>query len=500
MRILVDINIIIGLEDSKVVEKDLSDFFRYATSNQCGIYYHPDYRENITGDGDIEQRNINQSKIRKYEALPNPAELTGEFNEQVGKNNEGDELENKQLFQLYSGYVELFVTENERILTKARIAECRDKVLSTAEALNVLREKFEYTVPMHPVLNDCKVRTIEDRIAEPFFDSLRADYPKFNEWFDRCVKQNRDCYYLTVEGKLSALLIYNIETVEQHQLPGEFEKAVKMCTFKTDENVFGLKMGELFLNKMFQFCVEQNINYLYLTLFEKHKFLVGILTRFGFSNSGFPTKDERCEIIMIKRLERSIVPGKVNPMSIHPFYSDAPTINKYVIPIRQNYYDSLFKDSSIRVRTLFDQDRISLNEIQGNSIVKAYICRAKARNLEQGDILFFYSSGSHKLIQPIGILDKVHSINELNKLKSVVRGKTVYSEKQLEEIFNERPSSPLLVLIFRLIYYLKKPVELKTLKTLKCFSTKFVTITKMPEHDYSYLKKEDFFDERYIID
>ena len=498
MRILVDIDIIIGLEDNRVVEKNFSDFFRYATSNQCRIFYLPDCRETINRDGDIERREITLSKISKYSELPNPAGTTGAFNKKIGNNSEGDTLENKQLFQLYSEYVELFVTENERILAKARIVECRDKVLSITEALNVLREKFEYTVPQHPILKSCKVRDIKDRIAEPFFDSLRADYPEFNEWFGRCVKQNRDCYYLTVEGKISALLIYNIETVEQHQIPGVFEKAVKMCTFKTDENAFGLKMGELFLNKMFQFCVEQNINYLYLTLFDKHKFLVGLLTRFGFSKSEF--QNNRHEIIMIKKLERIIAPGKVNNIIFHPFYSDAPTINKYVIPIRQNYYDSLFKDSSIREKTLFDTDKVSLNEIQGNSIVKAYICRARAGKLKPGDILLFYSSRKLKLIQPVGILDKAHSIEDLNKLISVVRGKTVYSEKQLENIFNEKPSSPVLVLIFRLIYYLKKPIELKTLKTLNCFSNKFITITKMPEHDYSYLKEEDFFDERYIID
>lgn len=499
LRILIDTNIIIGLEDNKVIDERFSDFIRYAQSNQCPIFLHPECQRDISRDRNPERREITLSKAKKYLPLPNPAELTEEFNEWVGKKNENDEIDNKQLFQLYCGYVELFVTEDKGILKKAEKLGLQDKVLSITDALNKLRKKFEYRVPQHPILKPCSVRAIKDRITEPFFESLKADYEGFGHWFDKCVRQDRQCYSLTVDGKLSALLIYNREKAEQHRIPGIFEDALKMCTFKTNEDAFGLKMGELFLNKMFQLCVERSINYLYLTLFEKYKFLVGLLTKFGFSKKEIINKDNNHEIVMIKDLKKSETTKKSNSIRIHPFYSDSQEFNKFVIPIRQPYYDSLFKDSSLRARTLFDQDRISLNEIQGNSIIKAYICGAKRKNLRQGDILFFYSSRKLRLIQPIGILKKAHFIKDLDKLKSTVRGKTVFSESKLEKIYNESSGS-LMVIIFRLIYYLERPIEFETIKGLKCFSNKFMTITKMPESDYLYLKKEDFFDERYIID
>lgn len=500
MRILIDTNIIIGLEDDKVIDDDFCDFIRYAASNNCKIYYHSDCLRDIAKDKDSDRRKIILSKFKKYEMLQNPAELTEKFTNMAGQKDENDRIDNIQLFQLYSGYVELFVTEDKGILKKARKIGCNNTVLSIKSALNTLKRKFEYTVPRHPIIYDSSVRRIKDKINEPFFDSLKADYDGFSKWFDKCIKQDRKCYYILIDGRLSALLIYNIEEVEQHQIPGIFERTVKMCTFKTNDDAFGLKVGELFLNKMFQYCIERNINYLYLTLFDKFKFLLGLLTKFGFERREFNNKENRKELIMIKNLNKESLnlDQSLNAIKMHPFYSDSFNFGKYVIPIRPQYYNSLFKDSSVRERTLFDKERDSLNEIQGNSIVKAYICSAKIKNLKRGDILFFYSSRKLKLIHPIGILESCARVDSLSKLKAKVQGKTVFSEKELEKIFKES-SENLLVIIFRLIYYLKKPIELHTIHRLECFSSKFVTIKKMPESDYLYLKQEGFFNERYII-
>jgi len=339
MRILFDTNIIIALEDNKIIEANFSDFFRYAISNQCDVYYHPDCLKDISRDKDSQRREIILSKFKKYELLQNPAGLTEEFIKIVGQKNENDRIDNKQLFQLYSGYVELFVTEDKEIKKKAQKIDCRDNVLSIKDALNKLKQKFDYTVPRHPVIYHCSVRKIKERINESFFDSLKADYQGFIEWFEKCIKQDRECYNIIIDGKLAALLIYNVEQVEQHQITGIFEEAVKMCTFKINDDAFGFKVGELFLNKMFQYCIERNINYLYLTQFEKFKFLVGLLTKFGFEKKEFINKDNQKELIMLKNLRKdSLSPVEgLNSIKIHPFHSDSSKVGKFIIPIRPQY-------------------------------------------------------------------------------------------------------------------------------------------------------------------
>lgn len=497
MRILVDTNIIIGLEDHRVIDNSFSDFHRYAVSNNCILYYYKGCIEDVSNDKDLDRRKAILSKIKKYNVLPNPAKPTCDFVMTVGQKDENDRIDNEQLFQLYCGYVELFVTEDKGIIKNADKIGVGHNVLSIAEALKKLRGKYEYKIPKHPILKHSSVRKIKEKKSDAFFHSLRQDYQGFDSWFDKCVKEDRSCYILTIEGSLAALLIYNVEDVQQHKIPGIFERAVKMCTFKTNDNAFGLKTGELFLHKMFEYCIEREINYLYLTLFDKYKFLVGLLTKFGFRESG---ENDRVERIMVKSLKKEDTTSpKPNQFSYHPFYCDSRHIAKFVIPIRQAFYNSLFKDSSLRQPTLFDNMEESLNEIQGNSIVKAYICNAKTKQLKTGDLLFFYSSRHLKAIQPIGVLEKFYTINRFENLLSVVRGKTVFSDEELLKMFEESLGT-LTVIVFRLVYYLKRPIELKTIKTLQCFKNRFITITKMPEKDYLFLKKENYFDERYIID
>ena len=56
------------------------------------------------------------------------------------------------------------------------------------------------------------------------------------------------------------------------------------------------------------------------------------------------------------------------------------------------------------------------------------------------------------------------------------------------------------VLIFRLLYYLEKPIKQKEIKLLESYSNNFQTITVLKESDYNNLKQKKYFDERFIID
>ncbi|HLP48232.1 MAG TPA: hypothetical protein VK469_19975 [Candidatus Kapabacteria bacterium] len=498
MRIIIDPSILLTLEAQKIIAEEYSSLFSYATSQDCQVLIHPDCKAEILRGKDSHDRDIIKSKFKKYKELSSPALLTEEFSQMVGQKNQDERIANQQLIQIYRGYAELFITEDQEIIKKAGKIGCEEKVLSIKDGLIYLKKIFEYTAPHHPIIKNCSVRKIEHLLPLSFFDSLRADYPNFDLWFEQCLKEDRQCYYLTVEEKLSAILIYNIEPAEKHKIPNIFEKALKMCTFKTGDNALGLKMGELFLSKMFQMCVEKNIQYLYITSFEKQFLLIPLLLKFGFEKKDFQKNGE--EILFLKTFDKDdFSSDKLNKISCHPFYSDSSRFQKFVVPIQPKFYNTLFKDSSLRQRTLFDGQFDSLNEIEGNSIEKAYICGAKTKKLKPGDILLFYSSQEHKMIQPIGILDKCYySVDSLKKLKSRVRGKTVYNEDELEKLFNDS-SGKVTVIIFRLLYYLKTPIEMQTLKELNCFSANFVTITQMPEVEYQKLKQEGRFDERYIV-
>lgn len=500
MKILIDTNILIQLEDNRIIGKDFSKFYNLAISNGCKILYHPNaIPKDIERDKDTERRNVILSKLEKYESLENCAEPTVEFLGNIKDNKINDKIDNRQLFQLFKGYVDCFVTQDNGIHSKAGKFGLDSKVYSVKEALEELEKQFIIEIPQHPILKEQSIRNIECYFETEFFESLQADYgtEKFKEWLDKCAREDRKCYSLIVDNSLQAILIYNIEKVEDHKIEGIFEKVLKICTLKVSNDAFGIKLGELFLNKMFAFCINHKIGHLYLTVYDKQEQLILLLEKFGFERQTFTNKQGLSEIRMIKCLDKSKISNNGNLFEIHPFYSDGVSVNKFVIPIRPEFYGTLFKDGKLRQPTLFDSAPDSINEIQGNTIVKAYISNTRVKNLNQGDLLLFYSSKTDKVIEPIGILESATEVDNFDDLWEIVRKKTVFSQSQLNDMLTKK--GRLHVITFRLITYMDKKIKLPKIKEIDSFKNKLQTVTRLKEQDYLSLKNEGYFDERYII-
>ena len=500
MRILVDTNILINLEDNRIIDKQFSTFYNLAIANNCKIWYHPSaIPKDINRDKNDDRRNIILSKLEKYEKLDNPAALSLDFLAETPAKKENDICDNQQLFQLDKGYVDIFVTQDKGIHKKANQLGIESKCLDIEEAVRFLNDNYKITIPKHPILGHQSIRILEPEFNSVFFDSLREDYDPmlFGKWLKKCVTLNRQCYFVKSEGELVAILIYNEEKIEEHQIPNVYEKVLKICTLKVNDSLFGLKIGELFLQKMFEYCLNQKINYLYLTVYEKQEHLILLLLKFGFKKEIFKNQQGLSEIRMIKSLNKLTIKLESNDINFHPFYTDNKNINKFVIPIQPTFYNALFKDGQLRNPTLFDQFNDSINEIQGNTIMKAYVSSSRQTNLKQGDILFFYASKKNQVIEPIGILETQQIVDDFEVLWDIVRKKTVFSQEQLREMFNNK--GKLHVITFRLISYLNKPIKLTDIQTIDSFKNKIQTITRIKESDYLKLKENGYFDKCYII-
>jgi hypothetical protein len=500
VRILVDTNILINLEDNKVIDKLFSKFYNLAISNNCKIWYHPSaIPQDINRDKDDDRRNIILSKLDKYEKLGSPAELSPDFLNDCPNKKPNDICDNQQLYQLHKGYVDLFVTQDKGIHKKAQKLGIDSVCINIEQAVRFLADNYKIVIPKHPILSHQSIRALESEFSSDFFDSLRADYGAelFEKWLNKCVKENRQCYYVKSENNLLAILIYNEEKIEDHKIPNIYEKVLKICTLKVADSLFGLKIGELFLQKMFEYCLNQRLNYLYLTVYERQAHLISLLEKFGFKKDIFTNRQGLQEIRMIKLLNRSMINLSSNEIEYHPFYTDKSDIGKFVIPIQPGFYNALFKDGQLRTPTLFDQFSDSVNEIQGNSILKAYVSSSRQTNLKQGDILFFYASKKNQVIEPVGILESQQIVDDFDSLWDIVRKKTVFSPEQLREMLNDK--GKLHVITFRLISYLSKPIKLKDIQTIESFKNKIQTITRIKEDDYLKLKADGYFDKCYII-
>lgn len=497
MRILIDTNILIHLEDNKVVDSAFYEFYQLAISNSCSVLYHRDCIIDLSNDVNTERRKIILSKIKKYSALENPAELDSSFSNEIGEKNKNDKIDNAQLFQIYKGYVELFITEDIEIHKKAKKLDLSEKVLNIKDAKALLDKLFTLEIPSHPVLEHVSIRNLENEFDSPFFDSLKNDYnPElFMKWLYKCAKEDRKCYALKIDNNLSAILIYKAETSKDHKLENINENVLKISTLKVADSAFGLKLGELFFNLMFQLCIKENIKYLYVTTYKGQNNLINLLEKYGFElHSEFINNASKLEFRYLKSLKKEDNKNKKG-LQRHPFFDISQ--NKYIVPIQTQFYNTLFKDGNLREPTLFDKTEYGLQEIQGNTIEKAYISNTQLMKIEKSDLLFFYSSSKYKTIEPVGIVLEHKTVNHIDELWGLVKRRTVYKRSTLEKMLKEK--GKLTVTIFRLVLYLQPVIRFEEIKKFKSFSNKFQTYTKLQEEDFErFIKKS--LDESYIID
>jgi len=116
----------------------------------------------------------------------------------------------------------------------------------------------------------------------PILASLRSDYPGFDQWFDKCRKQHRDCWILEIGNETAGLVIRKEETHSEAGTQHPGPKILKICTFKVRDEFQGEKFGELLLKQVLWFVQRNSYDLAYVTAFPKHAFLIDLLSYYGF--------------------------------------------------------------------------------------------------------------------------------------------------------------------------------------------------------------------------
>ena len=456
MRILIDTNIIIPLEDStNVLEESFSELVCLANENNHQILAHPSSICDIERDKDDERKEISLSRIRKYPFLKNPPIPDDQEISSLGlkNDNENDRVDNEILFAIFKDAVNILVTEDRGIHKKAKILGVDGRVhyiQQAAQSLKILHKRVRVSLPN---IKEKFLHQIDLNIN--FFDSLREDYPEFNEWYKRSSRNGRKAWiHKNESGKLGAILIYKEETDEiisddNKALPG---RSLKLCTFKVGEDIRGQKIGELFLKAAFRYATASGIEHIYITMQPgKHEFLEDLCTDFGFYRHGFYKED----YVYIK--DHPITPPKISDSSLsaleyhkrnYPHFKCDTSIKKYIVPIKPIYHEMLFPDNQ-------DQQSLFYYSAVGNAIKQAYLCHAKIRQISVGDILFFYRSKDKRAITSIGVVESVNEFQDPEKIIQIVSKRTVYSYNDIVEMAKKKTK----VILFRLSTHLSKPIK-----------------------------------------
>jgi ribosomal protein S18 acetylase RimI-like enzyme len=503
LKLLLDTNIVIELEDPRPLSADTAALSQRAQLYGLTLYTHEASLRDVERDRNVERRTLTLSKLKRYPMLEEVAHdefgLIAIFGPIKDDNDRCDVL---MLDALRLGIVDFLVSEDIGLHRRAARCGLGDRTFRIVDALAWLRRTFEPREVHLPYVLAKKAHQIP--INDPIFDSLRQDYTGFDDWFkNKCRPYHRDCWIIELDGRLAGLLIRKDEQGDEAPTSHPGSRVLKICTFKISPEFRGEKLGEHLLKKVLWFAQANRYDLIYLTAFPKQEFLINLLQQFGFEATRTLSNGELV-------LERTVhhepaieVGDDINPLevdlSVFPRFYDGARVRKFAVPIRPKYHIVLFPEiAEAPAPPLFPDERLVIggestsDRTPGNTIRKVYVCRAATRQLTAGDILLFYLSKSDQLtrsqcITSVGVVEKTQLASSVTDLMRCVGRRSVYSQRDLI-VMNPQLKSPVLVIDFLLIGHLDPAVSIGALIAKAILTSPPQSIGKIEEHAFEKLR------------
>ena len=465
MKVLLDTNIIIHREASKVINQDIGILFNWIDKLKYEKFIHPATVEELNRNIDPQTVATMAIKIGSYNLIRNLAPTSPTL-EQVSKQIDtvpNDENDTKILNEVFCDRVDILISEDKKIHTKASLLGISDRVFKIDQFLEKVTAENPNLVD-YKVLAVKKVDFAQVNLQDTFFDSFREDYQGFDKWFNK--KADEIAYVCYSNNILSAFLYIKVEEATENysdiEPPFKKKKRLKIGTLKVTSN--GFKIGERFLKIIFDNALQYNVSEIYVTIFDKRTEqirLIALLEEWGFSHFGNKTTVTGNEKVYVKNFDRTQEINLVQPKKTFPFVSTESKV--YIVPIYPQYHTELFPDSILRTESPIN---FTENEPHRNALSKVYISRSYVRNLKAGDIIVFYRTGGiyQGVATTYGIVESVidNIPNESTFIQSC-RKRSVFTDDQLKEHWNYRKNDKPFIVNFIYAYSFRKRPNLKWL-------------------------------------
>ena len=499
MHLLIDTNIFMYREDDRIVSQNVSDLFGLLHEIPVEILVHPASVADIKRDTDTHRKEVMLSKISIYKHLPRPPNAASDtqFLQIIGSPvSLQDNVDNEILYAILRGAADFLLTEDAGIHRKAFAAGINDRVLHIDDAI-LFFQQFVHKkerIPSPPGLKEDYMYNLD--LNDPIFDSLKHDYPEFEDWFMRKSREHRKCFVSYRSDKtIGALLIYKFEDEPIDVSPPlPQKKRMKIATLKVTH--VGNKIGELLLKISADLTIQEGCDEIYLTHFtEENDRLIELITEYGFVKAG---DNSRGEEIFIRKL----IPGPEDiqglfPADIfkrfYPSFYDGPQVRKWIVPIYPEYHNRLFTDYGKRQTLLFEHAGEFV--IEGNTIRKAYLSHSRIKQLKEGDLVLFYRSKDDKSLTSLGVIEEVRTgLTDPSEIIRVVGKRTVYTRDEIEA-----SDKPLMVILFRHLFHLENPLQLGTLLASGIINGPPQSIMQINDEHYNVIKNLGGIDGRFTV-
>jgi len=243
-------------------------------------------------------------------------------------------------------------------------------------------------------------------LDDVFFDSLRKDYPEFDNWYMKSVHDiSRSSHYWLSNNKLLAFLGFKIEddeiVLENASYPKE--KRIKITTIKSDNSL--KSFSEFVIYLAIRKARKENIKQIYFSIIPNtndKKKLLEIAKSYGFNEIGSKTlRSGGKEIFILKHVRRT--DNWKTSYNFFPILKNRERVWTF-LPIEASYHDNYLQNIWL--------DKYSF-DFSKMGIKKAYIHDQKSiLNLNEGDGLLIYLKKIG--LTSVGLLVENKKISDFN--------------------------------------------------------------------------------------
>lgn len=450
-RVLLDTNTIIYRESHNNVSFEVAELYKWFDKLNMRKLIHPKTRDEIEKYKDENLKNALLTKLIAYEEITPNIEYVPEIEEVVKKYSRDDnsKVDNSLIQQMHFGIADILVTNDRLILKKAEELYLRNRIFSADELLKMLEDEFPELINYKMLAVRLKQFGCID-LSNPFFDSLKEDYPEFERWF---IKKNTEKAYIFEENSdILGFLYLKTEDVDENYsdiLPVFSPmKRLKVGTFKINRS--GFRLGERFLKIIFDNAILRNVDEIYVTLFEDKRdeviHLMNFMSEWGFVKHGY--KQSNGELVMVK----SMVNYNKDKSPKYNFPINKKSREYYFLPIEPDYHTDLFPDSILKNENMNLYEK---NLAHRYSLEKVYISGAKSNYVKAkpGDVIVIYRKGDRwpkkysSVITGMAILEDIIYPKNLEEFILLCKDKSVFKAEELRYFYEEKTWSTVVKLL-----------------------------------------------------
>jgi hypothetical protein len=273
-------------------------------------------------------------------------------------------------------------------------------------------------------------------LADPFFDTLKADYEGFAEWFDS--KNEKEAFTFQADaGGLDGFLYLKEETGEVTDVDPPLPSAhrLKIGTFKI--NPHGTRLGERFMKRAFDTAIKSGVAALYVTVFEKHATLIQLFERYGFLRVGVKHSSSGTEAVYQRLLSHTVG-------DVVRDYPRIPMNRYYLLSIYPIWHSRLLPDSLLATESPSILEDVS----HTNSIHKIYLTRMRGVDqLQTGDALLIYRTQDGgpgyytSVATSLGVVEELRNIGDFSTEEEFLRfcePYSVFTDDELRGFYRAR--------------------------------------------------------------